>query len=667
MSAFDTLLIANRGEIAVRIIRTARRMGMRTVAVHSTADATAPHVRAADVAVEIGPPEAARSYLLGDRIIEAARRTGAQAIHPGYGFLAENAGFAQACADAGIVFVGPPPAAITAMGDKAAAKQRMRAAGVPVVPGYDGEDQDDERLLAEAGQVGFPLMVKAAAGGGGKGMRLVGDAQALPAALAGARRESLSAFGSAHLLLERAVIRPRHVEIQVLADTHGHVIHLGERDCSVQRRHQKVLEEAPSPAVDAALRARMGAAGVDAARAVDYVGAGTIEFLLDESGSFFFLEMNTRLQVEHPVTEMVTGLDLVEWQLRIAQGEPLTISQNEVTITGHAIEARLYAEDPANEYLPATGTVLRWDTPCGDGIRFDAGVEEGSEITPYYDPMIAKVIAHGSDREQARIRLLHTLQDTTVLGPVTNRSMLAATLSAPVFAAGAATTAFLDDHAPDLPSATLRHVATLAAWRYDARRREANTVTPGLTGWSSTGTLESAQRLQIGDEIYAVTVREDAGGITVRVGEVDHRVTLAPDGCSVDGVAVALRGVEPRPGRVLAAFHDLDVEAVDLNARPPGLDAAAGKGVLLAPMHGMVIATDVAAGDAVTAGQRLLVLEAMKMEHEILADIDGVLEEVVAAGTQVASDHVLARILTADDEGRVTGPAPAGHPAGAGQ
>ena len=647
---FDTLLIANRGEIAVRIARTARQMGLRTVAVHSTADARAPHVAACDVAVELGPPPAAESYLAIDRVLDAARRTGAGAIHPGYGFLAENAAFAQACADAGIVFVGPPPPAIASMGDKAAAKRLMREAGVPVVPGYDDAEQDDERLVAEAERIGFPLMVKAAAGGGGKGMRLVTDPATLPAALAAARREALGAFGSDVLLLERAVLRPRHVEVQVLADAHGHVVHLGERDCSVQRRHQKVLEESPSPAVDDELRARMGAAGVAAAQAVDYVGAGTVEFLLDPDGAFFFLEMNTRLQVEHPVTELVTGLDLVAWQLRVARGEPLAFAQEDVQLRGHAIEARLYAEDPANEYLPATGTMLRFETPTGDGVRVDAGIASGSEITPYYDPMVAKVIGAGADREEARRRLVRTLEETTVLGTVTNRAMLIATLREPAFAAGEATTALLDETELAVPEPTSADVAAVAAWLYDARRTRAAAVAPGLAGWSSTGALESRLRLSVGGgDAQVVVVRETAGGaVEVRVGDATHAVVLAGEQPVVDGVDRPLRCVEPSPGRVLAAFAEFDLEVVDLGVVPPGDALAGGEGVIVAPMHGKVIAVHAEAGATVTAGQRLVVLEAMKMEHELVADVDGVLEQVAAPGSQVAAAQVVAQIAPAD-------------------
>ncbi|GMU78953.1 MAG: acetyl/propionyl-CoA carboxylase subuit alpha [Acidimicrobiia bacterium] len=641
---FDTLLIANRGEITVRIARSASRLGLRTVAVHSTADVGAPHVLAADVAVEIGPAESARSYLNAERIIDAARRTGAGAIHPGYGFLAENADFAQACAAAGLVFVGPDPAAIAAMGDKAAAKRRMREVGVPVVPGYDGEDQDDDRLCAEAAHVGFPLMVKAAAGGGGKGMRRVADPVALPAALASARRESASAFGTDRLLLERALLRPRHVEIQVLGDRHGHLIHLGERDCSVQRRNQKVIEESPSPVVDAAMRSAMGTAAVTAASAVEYVGAGTIEFLVDERGDFYFLEMNTRLQVEHAVTEMVTGLDLVEWQLRIARGEHLALAQDDVVLRGHSIEARLYAEDPTNDYLPATGTVHVWDPPRGDAVRVDSGITEGSEITPYYDPMLAKVIAHGRDRDEARALLAQALERTTVLGPPTNRALVLATLRSPVFAAGEATTAFLDDP-PGVPKLTGIGIATLAAAIYARRRCRAEALAPGLVGWSSTGSVTSRQRLRIGEDVHVVIVEESPEQVVVRVGDAVHAVVLAGERPMVDGVEQPIRCVEPQPGRFLFAFSSFDVQVVDVDMVPPSDGDAAGQGVLTAPMHGLVIAVDAVSGSAVVTGQRLVVIEAMKMEHAIHADIDGSLEEIVDLGEQVVASQVIARIV----------------------
>ncbi|HEY0137362.1 MAG TPA: acetyl-CoA carboxylase biotin carboxylase subunit, partial [Nannocystis sp.] len=449
MSTFNTILIANRGEIACRIIRSAHALGYRCVAVYSQADADAPHVGLADRAVMIGPPPVRESYLNVERLLAAAVAAGADAVHPGYGFLSENAAFAQACLDAGLVFIGPSPAAIDAMGNKAAAKRAMIAAGVPCIPGFQDssdEAQQDDHLHAEALKVGFPLLIKAAAGGGGRGMRKVTAESELTAAIRSARSEAASAFGSGELIVERAIVDGRHVEIQVFGDTHGNVIHLGERDCSVQRRHQKVVEESPSPAVDAALRERMGAAAVAAARTIDYVGAGTVEFMLDASGEFYFLEMNTRLQVEHPVTESVTGLDLVELQLRVAAGEPLPLTQEQVQLTGHAIEVRLYAEDPHAGYLPQSGPVHAWQPASGAGVRIDHGIRAGQQISPYYDPMLAKVIAYGRNRDEARRRLVRALEQTVLLGVVHNKQFLADVIAHPVFAAGGATTRFLEQH-----------------------------------------------------------------------------------------------------------------------------------------------------------------------------------------------------------------------------
>ena len=421
---FTKILIANRGEIACRIIRTAQTLGYRTVAVYSEAEPLALHVTLADEAVCIGPAPVRESYLNIAALLAAARSTGADAVHPGYGFLSENDGFAQACLDAGLVFIGPDPQAILKMGNKAGAKRLMLAAGVPCVPGYQGADQSDATLLTKAAEIGFPIMVKAAAGGGGRGMRLVEHPQDLPVALVSARSEAGNAFGSEELILERAVLEPRHVEIQVFGDRHGHIIHLGERDCSIQRRHQKVFEEAPSPAVTPELRARMGAAAVAAARTVNYVGAGTVEFLLDREGHFYFLEMNTRLQVEHPVTECITGLDLVAWQIAVARGEPLPLTQEQVPLNGHAIEVRLYAEDPYNGFLPQSGDVALWHPPTGEGVRVDHGLASGQIVSPHYDPMIAKIIAHGATRDEARRRLIGALQRTRLLGLPHNLSLI---------------------------------------------------------------------------------------------------------------------------------------------------------------------------------------------------------------------------------------------------
>ncbi|MEM8752224.1 MAG: biotin carboxylase N-terminal domain-containing protein, partial [Pseudomonadota bacterium] len=524
MMSFDAVLIANRGEIARRVIRTCRALGLRAVAVHSEADADAPHVREADDAVAIGPAPAAESYLDAERIIEAARATGAGAIHPGYGFLSENADFAEAVEAAGLTFIGPPGSAIRAMGDKAAAKRAMIAAGVPVAPGYEGGDQSDEALVEAAERVGFPLMVKAAAGGGGKGMRLVAGAADLLAAIAEARAEARSSFGDGALILERAILDARHVEIQIFADAHGACLHLGERDCSVQRRHQKVLEEAPCPAVTPALRDAMGAAAVAAARAVDYRGAGTVEFLLDAKGDFYFLEMNTRLQVEHPVTEEVTGLDLVALQIAVAAGEPLPFAQGDLRIEGHAIEARLYAEDAAAGFLPSTGRVEIWrPSPL---VRVDDGIAEGGEVTPHYDPMIAKLIARGPTREAARLKLIRALEDTAVAGPKTNRAFLIDVLAHPVFAAGEATTGFLDGGAVESragcapPAEALAVAAALALTAdRDAAYAAAGLVGCDQLGWRSDGAGAVPISLVFEGERLDAAATPIAAGWRVRAGE----------------------------------------------------------------------------------------------------------------------------------------------------
>lgn len=645
--SFDTVLIANRGEIAVRIIRSAAALGYRTVAVYSDADAGAPHVLLADEAVYIGQSAARESYLNTERLLAAAKSAGATAIHPGYGFVSENAAFAQACVDAGLTFIGPTPETIRAMGDKAAAKRMMADAGVPLLPGYQGVQQDDERLLSEATHIGFPLMVKAAAGGGGKGMRLLMDHADLPDAIAAARREALSAFGSDTLILERALLRPRHVEIQILADTHGHVIALGERDCSVQRRHQKVIEESPCPAITEATRRAMSEAAVTAAKSVGYVGAGTVEFLLDSDGTFAFLEMNTRLQVEHPVTELVTGLDLVAWQLRIAAGEPLTIGQDDVRLTGHAIEARLYAEQPGNNYLPVTGRIERWTPPGGDGVRVDAGIDTGINVTPHYDPMLAKIVAYGSDRDEARRRLINALERTSVLGLATNRGFLSRILRHTTFAAGEATTAFLND--TDLTAErepTTEELAIAAALIHRERTIASDRRSPGLTGWSNAAGLRTAQRLMVGGRTWEVDLFETRDQLTITVDGRAHIATIA-DGTGivgVDGRTVTADYWFSEHGRVAIRFDRLDLDVRDvLFAEPDGAQGA-GTGAITAPMHGTVTARLVEAGQPVAAGQRLLVLEAMKMEQPLYADVDGTISEIVAPGTQVAANDVIARI-----------------------
>ncbi|MCC5972262.1 MAG: ATP-grasp domain-containing protein [Pararhodobacter sp.] len=641
--SFETILIANRGEIACRIIRTARAMGYRTVALFTDPDVGAPHVLAADAAVHIGP---AMAYLDGARIIAAAERMGAGAVHPGYGFLSENAGFARACAEAGLVFIGPGPEAIALMGSKAEAKKAMERAGVPCLPGYAGDEQSEAVLLTEGARIGFPLMVKAAMGGGGKGMRLVREEAALPDALQRARSEALSAFGDGMLILERALEAPRHVEIQVLADGQGNVVHLFERDCSVQRRHQKVVEEAPSPAVDEALRAAMGVAAVKAAQACGYVGAGTVEFLLD-GGAFHFLEMNTRLQVEHPVTEAVTGIDLVEWQIRVARGEALPWRQEEIALEGHAIEARLYAEDPAQGFLPQAGRLVRWRP--APGLRVDHGLAEGQVISADYDPMLAKLIAHGSDRDTARRRLIRGLEETEVLGLRTNKAFLINLLREECFARGDATTAFLEREfagdaslAPVTPGTDL---LALAAFLFATRRGGASDPSHPRFGWGNGPRPVVRFRLADGGTVHegAVTFRRDAAGLElVHESGVLEGVTLEPGLCRFlsDGEA----------GQLIWAFEGdvLHLEGVslrDITHAPAEATDTRGEAVVRAPMAGTVIAVTVAPGDAVEKGQVLAVLEAMKMEHPLRAGVTGRVSAVLAvAGAQVKARQDLIEI-----------------------
>ena len=648
-----SILIANRGEIACRVIRTARKMGIRTIAVYSDADKAAVHVNMADDAIHIGPSPVAKSYLIIEKIIDAAKASGADAIHPGYGFLSENAAFAKACDTADIIFIGPNIEAIDIMGDKAKSKRRMIKAGVPCVPGYQGEKQDDKTLIAEAGEIGFPIMVKAAAGGGGRGMRFVDSAKALPNAIKDARSEALSAFGSDVLIIEKAVQQPRHVEIQVFADQSGNTIHLGERDCSVQRRHQKVLEEAPCPVMTEELRTAMGAAAVKAANDIGYVGAGTVEFMLDASGEFYFLEMNTRLQVEHPVTELVTGLDLVEMQIRVARGEDLPVTQNEVALTGHAIEARLYAEDPANDFLPATGCADLFLTPSGDGIRVDSGVETGSEISPFYDPMIAKIIAYGTTREDARIKLVKALHDTAIFGVKTNRSFLIEALEKDAFAKGEATTAFIAENFPveGLSEPKLdAHTAGMAAiLQYESARDQSLSkslsINCELMGWSSASAI--ATPYQYGD--LRVTVTPNDAGYAVAAGEETISVSVL----SRDGSTVRLK---VRDARVKAAYltngphislstGKASYELTNANEIYSSIAYEGGAGIITSPMHGAIIEVLVSEGDTVKEGQRLAILEAMKMQHEILADIDGKVSRInVSVGEQVVANALMFEI-----------------------
>jgi len=651
---FHTLLVANRGEIAIRIMRTARRMGLRTVAIYSEADRHSAHVMQADLAVCVGGAAPRDSYLNIDAILAAARQTGADAIHPGYGFLAENEDFAAAVRQAGLVFVGPSPEAILAMGNKAEAKRLMLAARMPCVPGYQGQDQSDATLVAAANDIGFPVMVKATAGGGGRGMRLVQAAAELPAALASARSEALTAFGSDELILERAVIEPRHIEIQIFADSHGNVIHLGERDCSVQRRHQKLIEEAPSPAVNAALRERMGQAAVAAARSIRYVGAGTMEFLLDRSGAFYFMEMNTRLQVEHAVTEAITGLDLVEWQLRVAAGEPLPLAQDGVQLQGHAIEVRLTAEDVAAGFLPQSGPVLRWRPPgARHDVRVDHGLREGGAVPPHYDSMVAKLVAHAPTREEARRKLRLALQDCALLGIASNQGFLADCLAHPAFVSGEVHTGFIAQHMGQAtqaqrPDATTLAIAALcvAGWpAHDAERL---------------GRPEFGIALEMGRERWTVRLQPEAGGVHAVVhaagGERETvrllRLQASDDGCW---------WLECN-GQAQQALHALEAQAVHLFTqgrawRFTPVDARrtrvqdSGDGAIHAPLAGRIAAVHVGLGDTVQAGQALVVLEAMKMEHSLCALFAGRVAELSAqVGGQARAGSKLVQVIALSAE-----------------
>ena len=659
MTRFTSILVANRGEIACRVIRTAKALGYRTVAVYSEADAKAPHVLMADEAVCIGPSPVNESYLVQEKILQAARASGAEAIHPGYGFLSENADFARAVEDAGLVFVGPSPDAIHLMGNKAEAKRRMIAAQVPCVPGYEGADQSDEVLLAEGDRIAPPLMVKAAAGGGGRGMRLVHDSAELANAIDLARAEAQSAFGSGELILEKAIIRPRHVEVQVFADTQGNTIHLGERDCSVQRRHQKVVEEAPCPVMTEELRAAMGAAAVAAARSINYRGAGTVEFLLDESGKFYFLEMNTRLQVEHPVTELITGLDLVALQLQVAQGEPLGLTQEDIKLEGHAIEVRLYTEDPTQDFLPTSGPVDLWSPPGGTGIRVDSGICTGQEISPFYDPMVAKIIASGPTREIARLRLIEALKETVLFGTRHNRDFLVACLEKECFAAGQATTAFIAeefaegeiaDPQPAFSDSAVAAVIELALQHADLYSSSV-LVAPQLRDWASASPLISRKQYRHGETVHDLSV--------MPLGNSRYRVFDASESAVVE--LLSLEGSTAHVGiddsQHIARFHLPEVGKLYLSIdgraaqyrdtiRLDGVqDQAGGSGSVIAPMHGLLLEVRVTAGDTVEQGETLAVLEAMKMHYEIVAEAAGEVKEVLAqAGNQVAADDLLIAI-----------------------
>ena len=648
---FDKILIANRGEIACRVARTARRMGIRTVAVYSDADSDALHVGVCDEAFRLGPPPPRESYLNGDAIIAIARRTGAQAIHPGYGFLSENAAFATACAAAGIVFIGPPPAAIAAMGSKSAAKRIMGEAGVPLVPGYHGDDQDPALLAREAAKIGYPVLIKATAGGGGKGMKIVERGDDFAAALASAQREAQSGFGDDRVLLEKYLNSPRHIEIQVFGDTQGGAVYLFERDCSVQRRHQKVLEEAPAPGMTPERRRAMGATAVAAAKAIGYVGAGTVEFIAEQDGTFYFMEMNTRLQVEHPVTEMITGVDLVEWQLRVASGEPLPLRQDDLAITGHAIEARIYAEDPERGFLPSIGTLLHLRAPTsGAQVRVDTGVRAGDEISSYYDPMIAKLVAHGDDRAAALRRLTEALAEYEIVGVATNVAFLQRVVAHDAFATAKLDTGLIArNHAalfpplaplsmPVLLAAALAEVVAIVERAAASARASSDPHSPwgDVDPWWP-NSVRHAVALTFGDgELrHAVAVRRSEGGwrvtlppnvhpgeITATIKSRDGRLSIISDGARFDA-------------NVITAGDDRHIFCAGVHRKLALIDplAHAGEeealgGHLRAPMSGTVVAVMVTIGDVVGKGAPLMILEAMKMEHTIAAPFPGIVAAV---------------------------------------
>jgi geranyl-CoA carboxylase alpha subunit len=648
-TAFRDILIANRGEIALRIMRTARRLGYGVVAVYSDADRDALHVRVADRAIRIGEALPAQSYLRIEAIIAAAKASGADAVHPGYGFLAENEDFAGACRDAGLVFIGPSPEAIKAMGNKAGAKTIMQAAGVPCVPGYQGADQGDATMLAEAKSIGFPVMIKAVAGGGGRGMRLVADAAAFADSLRGARSEAQGAFGDPTVILERAILDPRHIEIQVFGDAFGHAIHLGERDCSVQRRHQKLIEEAPSPAVSPELRARMGAVAVAAVKSIGYEGAGTLEFLLDAKGEFYFMEMNTRLQVEHPVTEAITGLDLVELQLRVASGEPLGLRQEDIRFSGHAIEVRLCSEDAGHDFMPQSGRMALWQMPTG--LRVEHALESGSEIPPFYDSMIAKLISHGATRDAARRQLIHGLEQAIAFGVTTNRAFLAACLRHSGFAAGEATTAFIGRHRDDLlasrESTNAPDIALAGLLLYvtdpDAR--------PWRKGRTLAATFPIAARIELDHGIHDLEiVRERDGDYAAHVDGRAHRFEIEElDGDRVrfriDGVMESARFLRDRD-RLYIQYRDSTLAVRDLTRSAPAAAASTGSdGKVRAAMNGRVVAVLVRPGERVEAGQPVMTLEAMKMEHVHTAPISGAISAIdVVEGEQVTTGKIVAEI-----------------------
>lgn len=657
MAEFTKVLVANRGEIALRVLKTAKAMGYSTVAVYSEADHDAPHVAFADEAVCIGPAQVNQSYLLIDKIIEACKKTGAQAVHPGYGFLSENTDFCAACQANDITFIGPDPKAIELMGNKRLAKIEMIQAGVPCIPGYEGADQNEKVLLDNAKEIGFPVMIKATAGGGGRGMRLVHNEAEFSSQLKTAKSEALNAFGSDEIILEKAVISPRHIEIQIFADRHGNCIYLGERDCSVQRRHQKVVEEAPSPFVSPELREKMGIAAVNAAKACDYVGAGTVEFLTDANGNFYFLEMNTRLQVEHPVTELVTGIDLVAWQLTIAAGGFLPLKQEEVTLTGHAMEVRLYAEDPASNFMPQTGQILRWQHATQMGLRMDGGIKEGQMVTPFYDPMLAKVIAHGKTRDEARRRLISSLMQIQLLGVQSNRGFLVNILSNDVFANGQATTAFIEEEFHADPTLSIQPVTqeqqVLSAWLFYLQ--SALKFNPERAFWRNSNPAPTWFDLTIREEKISVSVtvidaHKKIFSMQTSLGETQLQLLSCDDNelkYAENGVNKTISFAFDADNQLFLSSFESCLKIIDQTHAPVMAAEGAGGGLIKASMDGGIIDVLVNEGDAVVKGQPLVILEAMKMEHAMKSDCDGVVKSVnVKKGDQVKGRQLLVEVLS---------------------
>ena len=692
--SFQKVLVANRGEIAVRVIRSAQSLGYRTVAVFSEADANAPHVAIADEAICIGGAPVGESYLVADKIIAAAKKTGADAIHPGYGFLSENSAFAKDCVDAGITFIGPRPDAIDLMGSKRQSKIAMIAAGVPCIQGYEGADQNEEVLKRAAIEIGMPVMLKASAGGGGRGMRLVTDAKDLDELIKSARSEAFNAFGNGELIIEKAVLQPRHIEIQVFADSYGNTVYLGERDCSVQRRHQKVVEEAPSPFVSPEMRQAMGEAAVNAAKACNYVGAGTVEFLADSEGNFYFLEMNTRLQVEHPVTELITGLDLVAMQLRAAAGDKLSITQEDVTLTGHAMEVRLYAEDPGTNFIPQTGLINLWQPASGDGIRIDSGIKagiksginEGQTVSSFYDPMLAKIIAYGENREEARRRLVRAVEDSHLLGIKDNRAFLAAILGNKTFIDGEATTAFIgedfNDDASLKPLKTqTKEVALAAALFAVAKDSNQNGNKNSGTGWQNNNVGSRVLKLSCEDEVFELEL--SAVNNRIEISYIETSEGKAPeDNATENKKQASLEIIEQSANTLTYLFDDVVRTVVysrtnsSLNGQDEALGCAqvhlaaaygnltftdislqsakknkGGSDQVFASMDGGMVDVMVKIGDVVEVGQTLAVLEAMKMEHPLKAGVAGMITEVlVQAGDQVKGRQKLIQITAAAAE-----------------